>query len=103
MGERAKAEEGYEPEIIVYTKRNENTIVIAVRDNGFGIPESEKNKIFQPFYTTKPPGQGTGLGLSLSFDIVKAHGGEIVITSSAEEGTEVRIIIKAAQQTNDYK
>jgi len=68
---------GYEPTVIVSTRRNGNKIEIRIRDNGMGIPEKVLNKIFQPFFTTKPTGQGTGLGLSLSYDIVKAHGGEI--------------------------
>jgi signal transduction histidine kinase len=67
------------------------TVEISVSDNGSGIPESVKSKIFQPFFTTKPTGQGTGLGLSLSYDIIKAHGGEIKVESlpagnAGEEG-----------------
>jgi signal transduction histidine kinase len=64
-----------------------NSLIISVRDNGNGIPQSIKDKIFQPFFTTKPTGQGTGLGLSLSYDIVKAHGGEIRVESKEREGT----------------
>ena len=58
-----------------------------VKDNGNGIPENVVDKIFQPFFTTKPSGQGTGLGLSLSYDIIKAHSGEIKVESKALEGT----------------
>jgi signal transduction histidine kinase len=64
------------------------TIQITITDNGPGIPDSIKDKIFQPFFTTKPTGQGTGLGLSLSYDIVKAHGGELTCLSNTEQGTE---------------
>jgi signal transduction histidine kinase len=63
-------------------------VKISVSDNGPGIPNAIKDKIFQPFYTTKPTGQGTGLGLSLSYDIVKAHGGEIKVNTKENEGTE---------------
>ena len=63
-------------------------IQISVLDNGNGIPSSIKDKIFQPFFTTKPTGQGTGLGLSLSYDIVKAHGGELKVESHEKKGTE---------------
>jgi signal transduction histidine kinase len=63
-------------------------VLISVKDNGNGIPEHIKEKIFQPFFTTKPTGQGTGLGLSLSYDIVKAHGGELKVESVEGEGTE---------------
>jgi signal transduction histidine kinase len=64
-----------------------------VKDNANGIPESIKDKIFQPFFTTKPTGQGTGLGLSLSYDLVKAHRGEIKVESVEGEGTEFIIQI----------
>ena len=63
-------------------------VEIRVADNGNGIPQKALNKIFQPFFTTKPTGQGTGLGLSLSYDIVKAHGGEIRVSTKEAEGTE---------------
>jgi signal transduction histidine kinase len=63
-------------------------IEISVHDNGPGIPSTIKDKIFQPFFTTKPTGSGTGLGLSLSYDIVKAHGGELKVESNEGEGSE---------------
>jgi signal transduction histidine kinase len=66
---------------------------ISVSDNGPGIPAAIKDKIFQPFFTTKPTGSGTGLGLSLSYDIIKAHGGEIKVESIENEGTEFIITI----------
>ena len=61
---------------------------IRVKDNGNGIPQKVLDKIFQPFFTTKPTGQGTGLGLSLSYDIIKAHGGEIKVETKEGEGAE---------------
>ncbi len=76
------------PEVIVSTKKHDNEIIISVADNGPGIPDEIKDKIFQPFFTTKPTGQGTGLGLSLSYDIVKSHGGEIKVESSENKGSE---------------
>ncbi len=78
----------YEPTVWVTTKKIENEIHISVRDNGTGIPEEVRSKIFQPFFTTKPTGQGTGLGLSLAYDIVtKGHGGEMEMESTEGEGT----------------
>ena len=78
----------YKPEVIVSTKKLDGKIEISVKDNGPGIPEQVRDKIFQPFFTTKPTGQGTGLGLSLSYDIVKAHGGNIKVESKEVEGSE---------------
>ena len=94
MDERSKkGEPGYVPTVSITTKLTANSqLQIAVRDNGNGIPEHIKDKIFQPFFTTKPTGQGTGLGLSLSYDIVKAHGGEINLTSN-HEGTIFNILL----------
>jgi signal transduction histidine kinase len=88
ISERQKAEGlGHAPTISVSTKKSEKNILITVRDNGSGIPQKIIDKIFQPFFTTKPTGQGTGLGLSLSYDIIKAHGGEIKIETKEGEGT----------------
>ena len=78
----------YEPTVAVSTKKLNGKVEISVRDNGNGIPQKILDKIFQPFFTTKPTGQGTGLGLSLSYDIVKAHGGELEVASSEGKGTE---------------
>ncbi len=75
------------------TAQNES-IQIAIKDNGSGIPEAIKDKIFQPFFTTKPTGQDTGLGLSLAYDIVKAHGGELKVESKEGEGSELQIIFQ---------
>jgi signal transduction histidine kinase/phage-related protein len=76
------------PTVWVSTKKEENKVLISVRDNGPGIPDAIKEKIFQPFFTTKPTGQGTGLGLSLSYDIVtKGHGGELKVETKEGEGT----------------
>jgi two-component system, NtrC family, sensor kinase len=83
-----KGEAGYVPTVSITTQLTANSqLLIAVKDNGSGIPEEIKNKVFQPFFTTKPTGEGTGLGLSLSYDIVKAHGGEIKIETKENEGT----------------
>jgi signal transduction histidine kinase len=68
-------------------------VEIRVKDNGPGIPAHIVDKIFQPFFTTKPTGQGTGLGLSLAYDIVKAHGGELKVETILNEGTTFNIII----------
>jgi two-component system, NtrC family, sensor kinase len=86
--ESQKSGSGYEPTVIVTTKKLIDIIEISVKDNGNGIRDSIKEKIFQPFFTTKPTGQGTGLGLSLSYDIVKAHGGELRVETKEGEGSE---------------
>jgi signal transduction histidine kinase len=78
----------YQPIVSVSTKTINNKVEIKIQDNGNGIPQTVIDKIFQPFFTTKPTGEGTGLGLSLSYDIIKAHGGEIKVKSKEEEGTE---------------
>jgi len=85
--------DAYEPAISVstrklYDKSDRYQIEIRVKDNGNGIPQKVLDKIFQPFFTTKPTGQGTGLGLSLSYDIIKAHGGEMKVESKEGEGAE---------------
>ena len=86
---------GYEPIVTVTTVRDNGQVKIKVRDNGNGIPPKILDKIFQPFFTTKPTGQGTGLGLSLAYDIVKAHGGEIKVETKEEEGTEFTMVLAA--------
>ncbi|MDQ6757446.1 MAG: ATP-binding protein, partial [Bacteroidota bacterium] len=93
--EKAKQQpNGYEPTISVSSKKINNKVELTVRDNGQGIPQKILDKIFQPFFTTKPTGQGTGLGLSLSYDIIKAHGGEIKVETKEDEGTTFIIILK---------
>ena len=87
--------EGYQPTVSVSTAKLGNNILIIVKDNGNGIPQKIADKIFQPFFTTKPTGQGTGLGLSLSYDIIKAHGGEIKINNKQNEGAEFIISLPA--------
>jgi signal transduction histidine kinase len=81
--------EGYEPTVEVITKKVKDKVEVKVKDNGNGIPETIKDKIFQPFFTTKPTGLGTGLGLSLAYDIVvKGHGGMLKAESMEGEGAE---------------
>jgi signal transduction histidine kinase len=87
--------DGYEPVISVSTKKVNNKVEIRVKDNGNGIPQKVLDKIFQPFFTSKPTGQGTGLGLSLSYDIVKAHGGEIKVETKESEGAEFKVELPA--------
>jgi len=84
----AKVGSDYTPTVSVSTKKEDDKILLSVKDNGNGIPEKVLDKIFQPFFTTKPTGQGTGLGLSLSYDIVKAHGGDIKIETVNNEGLD---------------
>jgi len=83
----------FQPTLTVSTSAQPGTTVITVADNGDGIPQKIIDKIFQPFFTTKPTGQGTGLGLSVSYDIVKAHGGEIRVESKLQEGTEFMVML----------
>ncbi len=83
----------FEPTIDFGIIKNNNSVYISVRDNGIGIPDSDKDKIFQPFFTTKPTGQGTGLGLSSGYEILKAHGGEIKFNSKQNEFTEIIICL----------
>jgi signal transduction histidine kinase len=85
--EKFKHANSYVPTVNVVTKKNGEWLEVKVIDNGLGIPEHIRNKIFQPFFTTKPTGLGTGLGLSLSYDIIKAHGGEIRVESKEGEGS----------------
>jgi len=95
--ERQKIEdEGYMPIVTITTKKEADKILISVKDNGTGIPEKIRDKIFQPFFTTKPTGSGTGLGLSLSYDIVKTHDGEIKVESNEGEGTEFIVSLPVA-------
>jgi two-component system NtrC family sensor kinase len=85
--------DGYEPTVSVSTMKVNDKVEIRVADNGNGIPTKVLDKIFQPFFTTKPTGQGTGLGLSLSYDIVKAHGGEIKVKTKESEGSIFIIVL----------
>jgi signal transduction histidine kinase len=97
VSEKAKAlkpygsRTGYEPTVNVGTKKVGDKVVISVSDNGNGILQKNLDKIFQPFFTTKPTGQGTGLGLSLSYDIIKAHGGEMKVETTEGRGTSFTI------------
>jgi two-component system, NtrC family, sensor kinase len=81
-------EKGFEPAVSVTTEKINDQVLIKIRDNGTGVPSKVLDKIFQPFFTTKPAGQGTGLGLSLSYDIIKAHGGDLNVENWEGEGAE---------------
>jgi signal transduction histidine kinase len=85
------ADPSYRPMVTITTKKNENSIRTSIKDNGTGISDDIKEKIFQPFFTTKPAGKGTGLGLSLSYDIVKMHEGNLEVSSIPGQGTEFNI------------
>ena len=88
VNEKKQNNENFKPKVTVSTKKINNHIRISVSDNGDGIPEKVKEKIFQPFFTTKPTGQGTGLGLSMSYDIVtNGHSGEFKVDTKEGEGT----------------
>jgi two-component system, NtrC family, sensor kinase len=86
----------YQPTIWVSTRKENNKIELTVRDNGNGIPAKVVDKIFQPFFTTKPTGEGTGLGLSLSYDIIKVHNGDIKVETKEGEGTAFIIQLPVA-------
>ena len=90
LAEKAKnAPADFHPTIEVKTKKVNDAVQVSVRDNGDGIPEAIRHKIFQPFFTTKPTGRGTGLGLSLSYDIIsKGHNGKLEVTGHEGEGAE---------------
>ena len=106
VDEKKKKQPDYEPVVTVSTKRlgspsgDGGKVEIRVRDNGRGIPQKVLDKIFQPFFTTKPTGQGTGLGLSLSYDIVKAHGGELKVETKEGEFTEFIIQLPFSTENN---
>jgi signal transduction histidine kinase len=104
MREKKKRSNGaYEPELIVSTKKVSNTVQIQVTDNGTGISPDIINKIYQPFFTTKPTGEGTGLGLSLSYDIVtKGHSGELMVDSKEGEGAEFRVQLPLTSTSNGH-
>lgn len=88
------ADKDYKPTVTLTTSAGKGNVIIKIEDNGTGIPEAIKEKIMQPFFTTKPTGEGTGLGLSISYDIVvKAHGGEIKVESTEGKGSEFTIIL----------
>ncbi len=93
MEKKKQSDKAYEPVVSVKTKMQDGKLILSVSDNGMGIPDKIKEKIFQPFFTTKPSGQGTGLGLSLSYDIIKAHGGELTVETSEGEGSKFIITI----------
>ena len=95
---KAEANGGdYEPTLSAATKNLGDRVEINIRDNGTGIPPEVKEKIFNPFFTTKPAGEGTGLGLSISHDvIVKQHGGSIEVETRRGEFTEIRVILPRA-------
>ncbi|MDE3213860.1 MAG: hypothetical protein KGM98_11555 [Bacteroidota bacterium] len=98
VADRQKQEtENYQPRVSVLTRKTGDQVEIRVKDNGSGIPEKLVDKIFQPFFTTKPTGSGTGLGLSLSYDIIKAHGGTIRVSSEQGKGTEFVITLPLKQ------
>jgi signal transduction histidine kinase len=88
---KKSGDSNYTPTVSISTKKTNGSVEIKVNDNGNGIPQKVLDKIFQPFFTTKPTGQGTGLGLSLSYDIIKAQGGEIKVDTKENEGTEFTI------------
>jgi signal transduction histidine kinase len=103
VNEKAKSDiEGYRPTVTVFSKRTpllggagggSQVVKIAISDNGNGMPKEIVDKIFEPFFTTKPTGEGTGLGLSMSYDIIKAHAGELKVETDAGKGSTFKILL----------
>jgi two-component system, NtrC family, sensor kinase len=104
MKRKAEMRDGYEPTVAAATRDLGDRVEIRIRDNGGGIPPEVKDKMFNPFFTTKPPGEGTGLGLSLSYDIiVKQHAGSIEVDTQPGEFTEFRVILPRTAATSKKK
>jgi two-component system, NtrC family, sensor kinase len=102
MKRKAETREAYEPALAAATRDLGDRVEVRIRDNGGGVPPEVKDKMFNPFFTTKPPGEGTGLGLSLSHDIVvKQHAGSIEVDTQPGEFTEFRIILPRAIRAPD--
>ena len=98
---RRRRYDGYEPTLAAATKNLGDRVEIRIRDNGTGIPPEVRDKMFNPFFTTKPPGEGTGLGLSLSHDIVvKQHAGSIEVDTQPGEFTEFKVILPRMAATS---
>jgi signal transduction histidine kinase len=96
---RKARDDGYAPELVVTTRDLGDRVEIRVRDNGSGIPAAVREKVFNPFFTTKPTGEGTGLGLSISYDIVvQGHGGTMTVESEEENFTEFCIVLPKRAQ-----
>jgi signal transduction histidine kinase len=94
MNEKKKqGQKDYEPILSIATKKKDNKVFVTVKDNGIGIPDKIVHKIFQPFFTTKPTGEATGLGLSLSYDMIKAHQGELKVDSKEGEYAEFTLAL----------
>ena len=93
MEKRQTADGGFEPELRITSRRLEDHAEFDIRDNGPGVPEELRERIFEPFVTTKKPGEGTGLGLSLTMDILTRHGGSIHLDTEEGVFTEKRVIL----------
>jgi C4-dicarboxylate-specific signal transduction histidine kinase len=91
---KREGEETYHPLVKLSTERDRGKVIVRIEDNGNGIPEDVRDKIFNPFFTTKPPGEGTGLGLSLSYDLIKANNGKLILQNSNSDGTVFEIHLR---------